>query len=332
MDAAGLPLPPDAWPQVRAAAGERFRMRFTLSGPDGSRRWFEAVAEPLTAADSEWVGVLTIRDETERTVVTLLEEVLAAASHELRTPVAALNGYVQLVARQLDRGNMEQAVEYSARATVQAGRLGDRVEQLFDVSRIRSGRLELSRKETDLVTLVSRAVEVAEGLPGAPTIALEAKPAKISMRVDPGRIEQILVILLANAIEHAPAGKGIDVKVSLLPDAVDVAVRDTGPGIAPADVARLFQPFARLGATGRRGAAGLGLGLTSRARSRWLTGARSWPIRLPAKGRPSTCACRSSPPRVGRLDRARHRSGNDPISHRGGSSGDRRWSWRPALR
>ena len=88
-DLAGLPLPRAQWPQHRAARGERFRMEFAVSDPDGPRRWFEAVTEPLTSQDRTWGGVVTIRDVSERTMRLSLERLMAAAGHELKTPTAA---------------------------------------------------------------------------------------------------------------------------------------------------------------------------------------------------------------------------------------------------
>ncbi|MBA2445606.1 MAG: PAS domain S-box protein [Nocardioidaceae bacterium] len=259
-DVAGLPLPDGTWPQQRAAAGERFSMEFTLPEPDGGLRWFEAVAEPLTAEDRIWGGVVTIRDVTDRTLRGVLEQMLAAASHELRTPVAALNGYVQLVERQLARGNTERASEYAVKAATQATRLGDLVEQLFDVSRIRSSRLALALTPVDLIAVVDRAVDVAGGLPGVMPIAVAADVDSLSLMADPGRIEQLVVILLANAVEHAP-GERIDVVIRRTDGLAEVEVSDTGPGIDPADVPGLFMPFTRLASTKRDATGGLGLGL-----------------------------------------------------------------------
>ena len=100
-DAVGLPIPSADRPQQRAARGERFRMEFAVGQPGGTRRWFEAVAEPLTAGDRTWGGVIAIRDLSERTMRLSLERLMAAAGHELKTPVAALHGYIQLVERNL---------------------------------------------------------------------------------------------------------------------------------------------------------------------------------------------------------------------------------------
>ena len=103
-DLAGLPMPKADWPQQRAARGERFRMEFAVSDPDGSRRWFEAVTEPLTSQDRTWGGVIAIRDVSERTMRLSLERLMAAAGHELKTPTAALHNYLQLVDRHLADG------------------------------------------------------------------------------------------------------------------------------------------------------------------------------------------------------------------------------------
>ena len=88
-DLAGVPLPPADRPTQQAARGERFRMEFAVTADDGSRRWFEAVAEPLTGADRTWSGVIAIRDVSERTMRVSLERLMAAAGHELKTPTAA---------------------------------------------------------------------------------------------------------------------------------------------------------------------------------------------------------------------------------------------------
>ena len=108
-DVAGLPFAPDDRPQQRAARGERFRVEFAVSDPDGKRRWFEAVAEPLTASDRTWGGVVSIRDVSERTMRLSLERLMAAAGHELKTPTAAIHNYLQLVERRLASGDTAEA-------------------------------------------------------------------------------------------------------------------------------------------------------------------------------------------------------------------------------
>jgi len=257
-DAAGLPIQPADRPQQRAARGERFRMEFAVAQPEGTRRWFEAVAEPLTAGDRTWGGVIAIRDLSERTMRLSLERLMAAAGHELKTPVAALHGYVQLVERNLGPEAPAQARTYAARALVQTRQIGELVGRLFDVSRIQAGRLELIPKSVDLVAILRHAVEVGEGLPNAPTIKFSPARGPIRIQADGGRLEQVFVNLLANAVEHAAASPTIDVNVHQSGSTAVVEVRDHGPGIAAHDLPLLFQPYARLG---KKTSGGLGLGL-----------------------------------------------------------------------
>jgi two-component system, chemotaxis family, CheB/CheR fusion protein len=257
-DAAGLPIPLADRPEQRAARGERFRMEFAVSGPDGTRRWFEAVAEPLTAGDRTWGGAIAIRDLSERTMRQSLERLMAAAGHELKSPVAALHGYLQLVERNLGPGSSQEAVIYAARALRQTRQVGELIERLFDVSRIQAGRFEISVAPIDLVVVVRDAVTVAQALPKAPPIRLSQTNGPITVRADAGRLQQVFVNLLANAIEHAPASPTIEVGIRQSGLIALVEVRDHGPGISSKALPELFQPYARLG---HKPSAGLGLGL-----------------------------------------------------------------------
>jgi two-component system, chemotaxis family, CheB/CheR fusion protein len=256
-DAAGLPLPAADRPLQRAALGERFQMEFAMTRADGTRRWFEAVAEPLTAGDRTWGGVLAIRDLSERTMRLSLERLMAAAGHELKTPVAALHGYLQLVDRYLEQDDHVQARAYLTRGLAQTRKTGELVERLFDVSRIQAGRLELVARTIDLVAVVCDAIAVAETLPKAPPINMEPPRGPILVRADAGRLEQVFVNLLANAIEHA-ATSTIDVTVRQTGSFATVEVRDHGPGIPSNVLPQLFQPYALIG---KRPSSGLGLGL-----------------------------------------------------------------------
>jgi two-component system, chemotaxis family, CheB/CheR fusion protein len=259
QDLAGLPLPKDDWPQQRAARGERFRMEFAVSADDGTRQWFEAVAEPLAVEDQTWGGVLAIRDISDRTMRLSLERLMAAAGHELKTPAAAIHNYIQLVDRQLEGGHLGDAAKYSARALAQTRRLGQLIERLFDVGRIQSGQLDLTVDVVDLVGVVREAVHAAEVISGTPEIRFTAARGPIRVRGDAARLGQVFLNLLTNAIEHAPSSTTVDVTVSRVGRDAQVEVRDYGDGIAADGLPKLFQAYARLGHGRRR--SGLGLGL-----------------------------------------------------------------------
>ena len=258
-DLAGLPLPKAERPQQRAARGERFRMEFAVSDPDGTRRWFEAVTEPLKTQDRTWGGVVAIRDISERTMRRSLERLMAAAGHELKTPTAAIHNYLQLVDRHLADGELKAAGTYAARALAQTRRLATLVERLLDVSRIQSGRLEVTLERVDLAAVVRSAVEVAQILPKAPPIELTAGPKPVRIRADAGRLEQVFLNLLVNAIEHAPGSGAIAVAVTAVDDHAEVTIRDQGAGVTAKDIRTMFEPYTRLGNPHR--APGLGLGL-----------------------------------------------------------------------
>ena len=187
------------------------------------------------------------------------ERLMAAAGHELKTPTAAIHNYLQLVDRHLTAEEMDKAATYAGRALTQTRRLATLIERLLDVSRIQSGQLELMLDVVDLDSVVRSAVEIAQVLPKAPPIVVTTQPGRVRVRADAGRLEQVFLNLLTNAMEHAPASATIDVTVGTSGDQAEVIVRDHGPGISAEDLRIMFDAYTRLGKPHR--VPGLGLGL-----------------------------------------------------------------------
>jgi len=183
---------------------------------------------------------------------------MAAAGHELKTPVAALHGYLQLVERNLPADSSDQARVYAARALVQTRQIGELLERLFDVNRIQAGRLALVAAPVDLVAVVRSAVDVAGTLPNAPTIRFLPTRGPILLQGDAVRLE---ASLREPALERHPARPGISdhrCQREQVRRARDRRSLRPGPR-HPADVLPLlFKPYARLG---QRASSGLGLGL-----------------------------------------------------------------------
>ena len=258
-DLAGLPLPKAEWPQRRGRPRRAVPdgVRGQRSGWDSSlvRGRDRATHEP----GSDLGRVVAIRDVSERTMRLSLERLMAAAGHELKTPTAAIHNYLQLVERHLADGEVKAAGTYAARALSQTRRLATLIERLLDMSRIQRGQLQLQLDVVDLATVVGTAVEVAQVLPKAPPIQVANAPRPVRVRADAGRLEQVLLILLANAIEHASGSATIDVKVTASDGRAEIAVRDHGAGVAAKDIRKMFEPYTRLGHPHR--APGLGLGL-----------------------------------------------------------------------
>jgi len=258
QDESGGPLAAAAWPQARAARGESFAMTFTAVGADGERRWYEATGLPLERRGTAHGGVLTIRDITDRSLRQLQDQWLASASHELRSPLAALQALFQLAERQDDPEKIRPPL---VRARNQIRRMTDLVEDLVNSARLQSGQLPLDRRAVDLAEVVDGAVATARLLTAGQSIELASANEPLVIDADPGRLEQVVLNLLTNAITYAPGTERIDVRVRREGCEAVLEVQDQGPGIAAADADRIFERYYQAGSAAETGQSGLGLGL-----------------------------------------------------------------------
>lgn len=193
---------------------------------------------------------------------------LADASHELRTPVAAVQASAETLLRtNPDRPTREALIVQILREGHRAGRL---IDDLLVITRLEQG-IPLAKTYFDLVPLAAAAVEVTRELAPAVDVQLHAPP-HIHLHGDPQRIRQILDNLLSNARHATPDGGQINVHVTTRDTGVQVQVTDTGPGVPPADRERIFKRFARLEGAQSRRTDGNGLGL---AIARGIAGAHS---------------------------------------------------------
>ncbi|MDQ6604669.1 MAG: ATP-binding protein [Chloroflexota bacterium] len=261
-DEDGHPLPPDQTPQQRVASGESFAAQFTITAPDGSRRWFEATGRPVSQ-DTQQIGVLVIRDITERSLRRMQDEFMAIASHELRTPLTGLSGYLQMLLRlyDADENTAERPRRYATLALGQSQRLLALINELLDVARLQNGQLMLVQAPIDLVAVVRRAVETAQLLTQTQTIGADIADDPVTLNGDDRRLEQVILNLLTNAISHAAGSACIDVRLRVADGQATLDVQDYGPGIAPADLTNIFSRFYRAERAGQSPGGGLGLGL-----------------------------------------------------------------------
>jgi two-component system CheB/CheR fusion protein len=254
----GVPIPEDFTPARRVARGEAFRVEFTVGNSPGTRRWFEATGRPLSGDEA---GVLVIRDITDRAVRLLQEEFLTWAGHELRTPLTTLQGYLQLAERRLDPGADERLRRYLSLAIGESRRQAVLVAELIDATRLQSGKLEIQVQPLDLVPLAAHAVELAQILAEGQTIVLQSEDDPVMIAGDAGRLQQVLLNLLTNAIAYAPGTDRIDFRLRRNAGEAEIIVQDTGPGIPGDKLETIFERFAQIDSVARPGRAGLGLGL-----------------------------------------------------------------------
>lgn len=168
---------------------------------------------------------------------------IATASHELRTPIFSIGGFLELIEdEELDDETRRQFV---ATVREQVERLGKLATDLLDLSRLEAGSLELRPEETDLGAL-TRAVS-AEFAPALDkhesTLELRFGTEPIDAVCDPERVAQVLRILIDNALTHTPSGTGVIVSAERDNGSVRLAVSDDGPGIPGAAAQRVFEPF-----------------------------------------------------------------------------------------
>ncbi|HEV2775808.1 MAG TPA: HAMP domain-containing sensor histidine kinase [Solirubrobacteraceae bacterium] len=168
---------------------------------------------------------------------------IATASHELRTPIFSIGGFLELMEDEdLDEETRRQFV---ATVREQVERLGKLATDLLDLSRLEAGSLELRPERTDIGAL-TRAVS-AEFAPAldkhGSTLDVRLRDERIEAVCDPERVGQVLRILIDNALTHTPTGTGVVVSAVRDNGSVKVAVSDDGPGISSAAAERVFEPF-----------------------------------------------------------------------------------------
>jgi two-component system CheB/CheR fusion protein len=277
-------------PELRRSLGEvlaeeaRFRgLEIERDFPGAGRRTMSLCARSVKSRTSTRMVLLGIEDVTEqlrgeRLRAELLaraeraqnlaeqaneakDQFLAVLSHELRTPLTSL----LLQAELLRSGALDPAKLKRVSAAVERGaKLQQRlVEELLDVSSIIAGKLYLEEQWVDLAPVVLAALEFVKAPAEAKSlrIATEVAAAIPLFRGDPARLQQVVANLLANSIKLTPVGGRVGVKLERLNGSVTITVTDTGRGIDPGFLPRIFDRFAQEDGSRTRHHGGLGLGL-----------------------------------------------------------------------
>ncbi len=204
-------------------------------------------------------------------------EFLANMSHELRTPLNAILGFSQVLEKQLFGELNEKQVEYVEDILSSGNHLLSLINDVLDLSKVEAGQIELQVAPFSLREAVERGVVMVRERASKNGVALEAQiePEVHVVTGDERRIRQILFNLLSNAVKFTPAGGRIDVSAARVDGEIQLAVADTGPGIAPEDVDRIFQEFQQTD-VGAQHHEGTGLGLALSKRLVELHGGRIW--------------------------------------------------------
>ncbi len=217
---------------------------------------------PIKNERGRIIGASTIaRDIRERKdLERRKDEFIAVASHELKTPLTSIKAFAQLLERRLSGGGADrQSIDYLGEVMGQVDRLTNLVSGLLDITKMRTGRFELQKEQIDLSKMIAEIVVVLSKTTKH-KLVMDAT-GKILVKVDAGRISQVLTNLLTNAIKFSPEEKPILVKTKHDKAMVVVSIKDYGQGISKADQEKLFQRFSQTGALPERESLGTGLGL-----------------------------------------------------------------------
>ncbi len=248
--------------------GEPYEGEIRYRRKDGEYRWHAFRALPSRGAGGaieQWFGVSVDVHDARQAQETLKEadrrkdEFLATLAHELRNPLAPIRNALQLLQRlRIEDPTARVAQDIMDRQVRHMVRL---IDDLLDVSRITRGRLELRRQPVELSQVIEQALETSRPhLAQQLTISLPSEP--IHLDADPVRLSQVLSNLLNNAAKFTPKSGRISISASLEGATVVIRVRDTGVGIAPGQLAQIFQIFSQAGSALDRSTGGLGIGLS----------------------------------------------------------------------
>jgi PAS domain S-box-containing protein len=251
---------------ARRLVSDEFRVR----RHDGEFRWFYVQRAPALNSDGTaayWIGTATDIDELKRAQEALIEasrrkdEFLATLAHELRNPLAPIRFALEGL-----KGDATPAVAAHARDVIerQLTQLVRLVDDLLDVSRITTSKIQLRCEPVALARLMEVAVEGASPLAKAAEHHLDVNlpPAAVQVNGDAARLVQVFSNVLNNAVKFTPRGGQISFAAEVRDKQAVVRVRDTGIGIAPDAMPHLFEMFHQEGNMLERSAGGLGIGLT----------------------------------------------------------------------
>jgi PAS domain S-box-containing protein len=241
---------------------EKYVAEFRLLRADNELRWYLTEGYPYYDENGVFEGYAG--SVTDITDIKKLEQqkdfFISMASHELKTPITSIKGYVQILMSM--HKNSEDTFLKSSLATVnkQIGTLTKLIADLLDMSKIKSGSLQLSKEDFSINDMISETIdEIRHTQPGFDILFSPVK--EYTVYADRVRIAQVLINFLTNAIKYSPHFNMVTVKCSVIENNVVVSVIDSGIGISKNDQEKIFQRFYRVEGKDEKTFPGFGIGL-----------------------------------------------------------------------
>jgi len=241
--------------------------------------YFNSFMEKLTEYSNNLENELAFRKETEKELIAMDKTrslFLASASHELRTPLTSIIGFLKLMDRNFNRrflphlrtrdnlgGRAEQFSRNLAIVGIEADRLGRLVNDLLDMSKIESGRMEWREQTLFVNAVLKRAADSIAAFAAERAdvrFEVETSMGDVVFYADPDRVHQVLINLLNNAFKFTEKG-AVVLSGKAVPEGVEFSICDTGPGIPESDREKVFDIFYQVSDADQRSSGHLGTGL-----------------------------------------------------------------------
>ena len=258
--------------QAAIDAGEPIRLEHRIRSVEGAYHWFLVQARPVRDEHSritQWFGAATDVHE-ERLALQAAEaasqakgQFLAVMSHELRTPLTGVIGFADLMETEILGPMTPKQQEALSRIKASSWHLVSIIDEILTLSRVEAGKEQVRYEAANVAAITREVVGILEPHAERQGLALrvEGAAAPLPVWTDPGKVRQVLINLVGNAVKYTPQGE-IDVRLDDAdPEWLRVHVRDTGPGIAPEDQERIFEAFTQVDGSHTRSGSGTGLGL-----------------------------------------------------------------------
>jgi two-component system phosphate regulon sensor histidine kinase PhoR len=260
----GFPLPDGFMDTVRESNGLPVRSMVMLPEQGGSRREIELVGLAMRREKGSLRYLLGFRDLTSiRELEKNREEFLAIVSHDLRTPLTSLKGFIEVLVNG-DYESESKFREYMGILNSEADRMISLLNDLLDLGRLESGKMELHTEPVSLQDLVTYAMRSMKGLEAQKKVSLVLDPTDgpdLIVEADRRRLLQVMFNLLSNAIKFSPEGGTVEIILRREGNFIFLEVLDEGPGVPTRERSRIFDKYHQTGQISSDRGKGSGLGL-----------------------------------------------------------------------
>jgi signal transduction histidine kinase len=205
---------------------------------------------------------LAMRERMNREIEAMRRQLVAAASHDLRTPLASLRLLVESVDDGVATGETRE--RYLGEIRTHVAVLSDLIDDLFELSRIEAGDISWTMRQVELRELIDETVAAmrASAAEQGVRVAADLPAEALLARANSEKVQRVLFNLIQNAIRHTPADGSVTVRARSSAGGVEIEVDDEGEGVSPEDGQRVFEPFYRGDAARAEDGAGLGLAIS----------------------------------------------------------------------